>query len=87
MLVFITLKYLHWHFVRFEKVALPNVLRCGTHSVTVHSSFRRSAKMAQSTRTHGLTCQEHMARIVDQTDRIAMKPCQDYVKLVSASTG
>ena len=87
MLVFIILNHLHSHFIRFENVALPNVLRCGTISATVHSSFRHSAKMARSTLKHGLSCLEYMVRIVNQTARITMKPCQDYVKLFSASTG
>ena len=84
MLVFIIVKYLHLYFVRFVNAALPYVLRWGSLSVTGHSSFRRSAKMA---RKHGLTWLEYMVRIVNQTARIAMKPCQDYVKLFSASTG
>ena len=65
-------------------------MRWGTLSATVHSSFRRSAKnakMERSIRKHGLICLEYMVRIVNQTARIAMKLCQDYVKLFSASTG
>ena len=87
MIVFIIVKYLLSYFVHFQNVALPNVLRWGTISAMVHSFFRRSAKMSRSTRKHGLTCLEYMVRIVDQTARVAMKPCQDYVKLFSASTG
>ena len=43
--------------------------------------------MARSMHKHGLTFLEYMMRIVNQTARIAMKPCQDYVKMFSASTG
>ena len=75
-------------FVRFENVARGAPLRTAVgDSATGHSSFLRSAKMARSTRKHGLTCLEYMVRIVNQTARIAMKPCQGYVKLFSASTG
>ena len=84
--VFIIVNYLHSYFVRFVNAALPYELRWGTLFATGHSSFLRSTKMARSTRKHGLTCLEYMVRIVNQTARIAMKSCQDDVKLFSAST-
>ena len=87
MLVIIIVTYLHSYFVRFVNAALPYILRLGMLFAMGHSSFLRSIKMARWTRKHGLTCLEYMVRIVNQTARIAMKSCQDYVKLFSASTG
>ena len=49
--------------------------------------FSSQCEDGAATRKHGLTCLEYMVRIVNQRSRIAMKSCQDYVKLFSASTG